>query len=177
MPVTKPKIFTVMKFLLSILVGVTAWLGAAAPAAAEVTVGQPFPDIADFHLTPTLPIQQDRVVLVDFWATWCAPCQWSFPAYNSLQKEFGAQGLTIIGVSVDRDEETYNQFVEKHHPTFTTLIDIEQHLAAAVHPSAMPTCYLIDRHGVVRDIFTGFHGAATTARLREEIIKLLGDKS
>jgi thiol-disulfide isomerase/thioredoxin len=143
---------------------------------AAVTVGQPFPALASYGLTNNLPDQTGRVVLIDFWASWCAPCRASFPAYDALQHELGERGLTIIGVSVDESENQYTRFMTRYAPSFATVRDIEQKFVTAVRPSAMPTCYLIDRHGVVRTIHSGFHGNATVRELHEEIIKLLEEK-
>jgi len=77
-------------------------LAFAALAFADVEIGKPFPALESFGLEGTLPAREGRVVLVDFWATWCAPCKVSFPAYSALQKEFADRGLTIIAVSVDK---------------------------------------------------------------------------
>jgi len=156
-----------------VAIGLAGLLFSATLALADVAVGQPFPKLADSGLTGPLPVQTGRVVLVDFWATWCAPCRASFPAYSALQRELGDRGLVIIGVSVDQDETHYARFVDKFAPGFATVRDAEQKLVAAVHPPAMPTCYLIDRHGVVQVIHSGFHGASTIRQLRAEITKLL----
>jgi thiol-disulfide isomerase/thioredoxin len=161
----------------TIAIWLAGFLFSATLALAEVAVGQPFPKLADSGLIGHLPDQSGRVVLVDFWATWCAPCRSSFPAYDALQREFGDRGLAIIGVSVDQEENHYTRFVEKFAPGFSTVRDAEQKLVTAVHPPAMPTCYLIDRHGVVQAVHTGFHGGSTTRQLREEIIKLLEEKT
>jgi thiol-disulfide isomerase/thioredoxin len=159
-----------------IAIALAVLLVGASLASAGVSVGQPFPQLADFGLTGSVPSLSGRVVLVDFWATWCAPCRSSFLAYDDLQGEFGGRGLTIVGVSVDQDETAYASFLEKYSPDFATVRDPEQKLVAAVQPPAMPTCFLIDQHGVVRAVHTGFHGRSTIRELRNEIIKLLEEK-
>ncbi len=160
-----------------VIVALAALLFGGTLACAEVSVGQPFPKLAEFGLSGQLPDQTGRVVLVDFWATWCAPCRASFPTYDSLQRELGERGLTIIGVSVDKEEDRYTSFIGRFSPGFVTLRDADQRLVAAVHPLVMPTSYLLDRHGVVRAVHSGFHGAATARQLREEITKLLEEQS
>ncbi len=159
-----------------IIIGLIGLLASGVPARADGQVGKPLPNLTDFALANHLPALPGRVVLVDFWATWCTPCRASFPAYNALQREFGERGLTIIGVSVDQDEDKYERFVQKLAPVFTTVCDSTQGFVTAVHPTAMPTCYVIDRHGVVQAMHSGFYGNTTVRELREEITKLLEEK-
>ena len=166
-----------MKSPIRMLAAGLAVLVAASLAVADTTVGQTFPKLADFGLNGHLPDQTGRVVLVDFWATWCAPCRSSLPAYNALQRELGDRGLVIIGVSVDQNDDHYTQFVDKLSPDFATVRDATHRCVAAVHPAAMPTCYLLDRHGVVRAVHAGFRGDTTIRALREEIVRLLEEKS
>lgn len=154
-----------------------ALLASALIATAEVKVGQPFPALGSFGLEGSLPEGAGRVVLLDFWASWCAPCKASFPSYSVLQQELGARGLTIIAVSVDKQKGPYDEFLKKFAPAFTTLRDGSQRLAAEARVPGMPTCYLIDRHGVLRLVHSGFHGEASVRELREQIIKLLEEKS
>jgi thiol-disulfide isomerase/thioredoxin len=115
--------------------------------------------------------------MVDFWATWCAPCKASFPAYSAMQKELADRGLTIVAVSVDKQREPYAEFVKKFAPDFATVRDGGQKLVSAMKVPGMPTCYLIDRKGVLRVIHSGFHGDASLRELREEITRLLEEKS
>lgn len=148
-------------------------LAVASPAVADVKVGEPFPQLSAFGLEGQLPEMAGRVVLVDFWATWCAPCKASFPAYGELQRELGPRGFTLLAVSVDKQAGPFAEFVRKFAPPFTTVRDGGQKLVAEVKVPGMPTSYLLDRHGVLRAIHSGYHGAATTQELREEILKLL----
>jgi thiol-disulfide isomerase/thioredoxin len=148
----------------------------ALTASAEVKVGAPFPDLATFALEGTLPPREGRVVLIDFWATWCAPCKASFPFYSTLQTELAPRGFTLIAVSVDKKAAPFDDFVKRFTPTFTTVRDGKQTMVAAIQPPAMPTCYLLDRKGVLRLVHSGFHGDADGQKLRAEIIKLLEEK-
>ncbi|HVU22767.1 MAG TPA: TlpA disulfide reductase family protein [Opitutus sp.] len=145
---------------------------------AQVKVGDAFPALADAGLTGgALPATDGRVVLVDFWASWCAPCKASFPAFARIHADLGGRGLTIVAVSVDEKEPAYAAFVKKMQPPFATLHDAQQKLVGAVQVPAMPTSYLLDRGGRVRFIHQGFHGGETEAELRKEIETLLAGKN
>jgi len=144
---------------------------------AEVKVGQVFPNLGNFGLEGTLPALGGQVVLVDFWATWCAPCKASFPAYSELQRELAGRGFVLLAVSVDKTRGPYEGFVKRFAPAFSTVRDGTQKLVGEVQVPAMPTSYLIDRKGVLRSVHSGFHGADTVRSLREEIVRLLEEKS
>ncbi len=161
------------KFI-TVLAGV---LALAASALAEVKVGQPFPNLAGYALEGNLPAREGQVVLVDFWATWCAPCKASFPAYSELQRELAGRGFVLVAVSVDKTRGPYDEFLKRFAPAFSTVRDGAQKLVAEVQVPAMPTSYLIDRKGVLRAMHSGFHGAETVRSLREEIVHLLEEKS
>jgi thiol-disulfide isomerase/thioredoxin len=152
-------------------------LASASLAVADVKVGEPFPALASFGLEGQLPDQTGKVVLVDFWATWCAPCRASFPAYSSIQRELADRGLVINAVSVDKGKGPYDEFLKKFAPAFVTVRDGGQRMVSEVKVPSMPTSYLIDRHGNLRAIHSGFHGDATAKELRDEIVKLLEEKS
>ena len=151
-------------------------LACTVTALAEVKVGRPFPDLAGYGLEGTLPARTGKVVLVDFWATWCTPCKASIPAYSELQRELADRGFILLAVSVDKTRQPYAEFLQQWAPAFPTVRDGTQQLVAAVRVPAMPTSYLIDRKGVLRSVHSGFHGADTVRRLREEIIRLLEEK-
>lgn len=146
----------------------------AAPG--QVKSGQPFPALAGHALEGTLPDVAGQVVLVDFWATWCAPCKASFPAYSELQREFAARGFILLAVSVDKTAGPYEEFLHRFKPAFPTVRDGAQKLIGEVRVPAMPTSYLLDRHGIVRSVHSGYHGESTVKSLREEIARLLEEK-
>ncbi len=165
-----------MSLLPKFILGLTLLLAGSAGARAGVKVGQPFPDLANYALEGNLPARAGQVVLVDFWATWCAPCKASFPAYSELQRELAGRGFVLLAVSVDQTSRPYEEFLQRYTPAFAVVRDGTQQLVSALQVPAMPTSYLIDRRGVLRAVHRGFYGAETVRTLRAEIIRLLEEK-
>jgi thiol-disulfide isomerase/thioredoxin len=97
-----------------------------------------------------------RVVYLDFWASWCAPCRQSFPWMQDMQNAYGQQGLTVIAVDTDRDRKKTEKFLAEFHPTFDVRFDPTGELAERFHVQGMPTGLVIDRTGVVRFTHVGF---------------------
>jgi thiol-disulfide isomerase/thioredoxin len=145
-------------------------------AHAGINPGDSFPTQAADELEGgALPATAGKVVLVDFWASWCAPCKASFPAYARLQAEYAPRGLVIVAVSVDENAAAYETFVGRFHPPFAVRQDRGQQLVRLVKVPAMPTCYLLGRDGRVRFVHQGFHGDDTERELRRELDRLLAD--
>ena len=151
-----------------------------APAlGAEVKVGDAFPALEAAGVVPLanpLPATNGKVVLVDFWASWCGPCKASFPAMARLHKEYAARGLVIAAVSVDEKPAAAEAFAKKLAPPFPTLHDRSGKLVQQVNVPTMPTSYLLGRDARVRFIHVGFHGDATERELRKQIELLLAEK-
>lgn len=162
--------------MVAAFIGLMAWL-LVTPARATVVAGDAFPALGEAALSGgAVPDTTGSVVLVDFWASWCAPCKASFPAFARLHADYAARGLVIVAVSVDEKPAAYTRFVEQQRPPFATLLDERQRLVQAVQVPAMPTSYLIGRDGRVRSVHQGFHGAASERTLRAEIDALLSEK-
>ncbi len=152
-----------------------AGAASAAPGKAPV-VGERFPALATFGLEGELPdLDAAKVVIVDFWASWCGPCKASFPAYEELRRQYGDRGLVIVAVSVDQDRKAMEKFVAHQNPGFTVVRDANQKLVQAIAPPAMPTSFVLDAQGVVRAVHQGFHGEKTKREYAEEIDHLLED--
>ena len=156
--------------LLALVFGVVAGMHA------EVKIGDPFPSLETTgpH-AGEIPATTGKVVLVDFWASWCAPCKASFPALAALHQEYAPQGLLIVAVSVDEKPAAYTAFIARFSPPFITVQDHDQKLVSTVKVPVMPTSYLLDRHGRVRFLHEGFHGRETETSLRRQIEMLLAE--
>lgn len=113
-----------------------------------------------------------RVVIVDFWASWCEPCAASMPVYQRLYEQYRDRGLTIVGVSQDRNIDNARQFATRHRITFPVVFDEGHAIANRYRPPRMPTAYVIDRGGIVRHVHAGYD-AGEAARLEAEIRALL----
>jgi thiol-disulfide isomerase/thioredoxin len=97
-----------------------------------------------------------KVVYLDFWASWCAPCQAALPALEELRKEFPADQFQVIAVNVDTDPEKALRLLAKHKIGYPSAADPEGRLPETFGLKTMPTSYLIDRKGVVRLVHPGF---------------------
>jgi len=143
---------------------------------AQLAPGASFPPLTSAGLVGTVPETAGKVVLVDFWASWCAPCKASFPFYSQLNTTYSARGLVVVAVSVDKDSSAYASFVSRLKPSFVTVQDARQTLVAEVQVPTMPTSYLVDRTGKVRYVHAGFHGDQTERELLKEVELLLGER-
>ncbi len=118
---------------------------------------------------------RDKVVYIDFWASWCAPCRRSFPWMNSIQHLYADRGLVVIAINVDQERELAERFLHEFNPQFRILFDTEGNLAAAFELKGMPTTLLVDRHGATRYRHVGFTNDSP-AGLTRELDTLLAEK-
>jgi cytochrome c biogenesis protein CcmG, thiol:disulfide interchange protein DsbE len=110
-----------------------------------------------------------RVVIVDFWASWCKPCRQSIPWLNSMRERYGASGLTIIGVNVDAERGDADRFLRDVPIEFEIVFDPDGVLARQFKVQAMPSSYIFDRTGKLVETHLGFRDArkgANEAALR-----------
>jgi cytochrome c biogenesis protein CcmG, thiol:disulfide interchange protein DsbE len=90
-----------------------------------------------------------KVVILDFWASWCPPCVDEADSLNRLQQEIGPKGGVVLGVSEDEDAAAYNQFLKDHHVDFPTYRDPTKKIKASYGTVMIPEVYLIDRRGLL----------------------------
>jgi thiol-disulfide isomerase/thioredoxin len=143
-------------------------------ALSAVKAGDSFPDLSAFGLEGKLPAAtRGKVVLIDFWASWCDPCKESFPVMDELHKQYQDRGLLIIAINVDENRSDMEAFLKKHKADFLVLRDPKQKLVEQVGASTMPSAFLLDHEGKVRFTHSGFRGAETRKKYVEEIELLL----
>ncbi len=123
------------------------WLLALASPWARAANADDLLDLAQFR---------GRVVYLDFWASWCAPCRQSFPWMNRLQGELGRDGLVVIAVNVDRERADADRFLHEHAAQFRIVYDPDGLLPEKFGVRGMPTSFLIDRSGHVQARHEGF---------------------
>ncbi|MBV9950044.1 MAG: redoxin domain-containing protein, partial [Myxococcales bacterium] len=147
-------------------------VGSSAPALRDVEgVSGAFPS--------SLAALRGRVVLLDFWATWCAPCRFVAPKLGALQARYGAQGLSVVGVSTE-DAQDVATFARRTAMRYPVGVDKHAVTTRAYGVSSLPTLVVIDKRGVVRDASVGWdegEGARLEALVRSLLAEAQGAPS
>jgi thiol-disulfide isomerase/thioredoxin len=115
------------------------------------------------NATVSLDSLRGKVVMVDFWASWCVPCHQSFPWMAAMQKKYADQGLVIVAVNVDKKREAAAGFLADNPAPFTIVYDPAGKTAAAYHVAGMPTTILVGRDGKILTTHIGFETAKAGA--------------
>jgi cytochrome c biogenesis protein CcmG, thiol:disulfide interchange protein DsbE len=175
----------VRRSLLLGLVGLCSTLGACAGGAGGVgaspggashpLVGAPAPgfelDAVSGGGKQSLESYAGKVLVVDFWATWCQPCKQSFPAYQKLATKLSGD-LVVVGISQDDDAKGIPAFLSETGAKFPIVWDDGKAVAKAYDPPSMPTAFVIDKSGIVRFVHVGYR-AGDEATLEDEVRSLL----
>jgi peroxiredoxin len=136
-----------------------ALLTAAAALATAADSSGPAPDFTLNQLSGTpasLSQYKGQVVLVNFWATWCGPCQQELPLLDQVYKKYQPAGFTLLGVNVDKDAPAVRALLERKPLSFPVLLDPANAVSKAYHVDDMPSSVLIDRKGVIRYVHRGY---------------------
>ncbi|MES9968701.1 MAG: TlpA disulfide reductase family protein [Candidatus Thiodiazotropha sp.] len=139
--------------------------------------GEGYPQAPDFTLqgremSVSLNDYRGKVVLLDFWASWCVPCRASFPWMNRIQSRYKQQGLVVIAVNLDKDRKMADSFLSKTKAEFTLVFDPKGEVASEYGLQGMPASFLIDGQGHILESHVGFFESEKAQR-EQQIKKLL----
>ena len=116
-----------------------------------------------------------KVVLVDFWASWCVPCKTSFPALDAIYREYQPRGLEVLAVNLDEERRSADAFLSAHPHRMTVLFDPRGTAPVAFGVKGMPTSFVIDKTGAIRFTHMGYSGNVDHS-YRQEIAQLLSER-
>jgi thiol-disulfide isomerase/thioredoxin len=155
-----------MKKSLFLKVTLMAWaLAVSSIASSDLPSGERL-DLSDYR---------GKVIVVDFWASWCVPCRRSFPWLNAMNDKYAHDGLVIVGVNLDQDPASAAEFLQEYPARFQISYDASGTLAREFNVQAMPSSFVIDRDGEIVAHHLGFkvrrqddYEAAIVAALQQE---------
>jgi cytochrome c biogenesis protein CcmG/thiol:disulfide interchange protein DsbE len=132
-----------------------AILAACDRGARPAQIYQQAPDfnLSDGSTSIHLASYRGKVVLVNFWASWCAPCMEETPSLLQLHRD--RPDLAMLAVSIDSDADEYKRFIDRRHFDLITVRDPDQTAAKLFHTEMWPETYIIDRNGFIRRKFIG----------------------
>ena len=121
-----------------------------------VNAGDRAPDFSiqtDSGKTVTAREYGGKLLLLNFWATWCPPCVEEVPGLNELERQLGPKGLVVLGVSQDKDVAAYKEFLARYQVIFPTVRQPSEEIQSSYGTIQIPESYLIDRNGKVVEKF------------------------
>ncbi len=150
----------------------------SAPMAYAINEGQVAPQcptaLTDSNQPIDLASYRGKVVLIDFWASWCGPCQKSMPFLNALRNEHHQDGFEIIAINVDEDSSDAKQVLQERPVSYPVAFDPKAECPRVFEVKAMPSSYFVDKTGKVRKVHLGFRDS-DQAGIRELVSALLAE--
>lgn len=143
------KLERVLQVLIAVALGALLYVVATSIEERVVTAGDRAPDFtvtADNGQRVSCSQFGGKVLVLNFWATWCPPCVEEIPSLNEFQKQMAGSGVVVLAVSVDRNEQAYRQFLQKAGVSFLTARDPEATLSTRYGTYKYPETYVIDRN-------------------------------
>jgi peroxiredoxin len=134
-------------FLLVPHAAFSAQVGSSAPSFSLKDLKGNIVNLSDF---------EGKVVFLDFWAPWCAPCREELPELDRLYKKYWEDGFEVVGICLDTSRARVTKFLQKVPVTFQILMDKQGDAAEAYRFSGLPAGFLIDRDGIIRKQYKGF---------------------
>jgi len=148
------------------------------PGAGEgLKPGDPLPELKAADFEGQLPDIAGKVVLLDFWASWCGPCKKSFPELEKIHAKYKERGLVVLGVNEDEAPAEMKKFLEKVAVSFPIVRDLKHKLITLAAVRAMPTSFLVDRSGRIVSVHAKFEVDKTVPELEKAIEALIAPET
>jgi peroxiredoxin len=131
----------------------------------------------DFKLNDTegnehnLSDYRGKVVIVDFWATWCPPCVVEIPHFVKFHNKYNEKGLVILGLSLDTDNRRLKDFMEENNMEYPVLVKVGK-VSVKYAVKGIPTAYLIDKEGKIAEKFVGY-APGSEKKIEKAFLKLM----
>ena len=143
-------------------------------------IGKPAPEFNSIDINNKeirLSDYRGKIVLLDFWATWCKPCQQEFPFLVKFYKDHKKDNFIVLAVNIDNKEENMRAFLSKHDATrvFPIIFDSDKTIPPLFELEVMPTSIFIDGNGIIRYVHNGFSDSSKK-EFEQELETLLHKK-
>lgn len=164
----------VLQILIGVLLVALSYVVADSFRERIVSVGDRAPDfsvVTDSGRQITRSNFGGRLLVLNFWATWCPPCVEEMPSLNEFQKRMASSGVVVLGISVDKNERSYREFLQRANVSFLTARDPAADISSEYGTFKFPETYVIDRNGNVLQKHIG-QQAWTNQQLMDEIKSL-----
>jgi peroxiredoxin len=107
--------------------------------------------------TVSLEAFKGKVLLLNFWASWCTPCQEELPEFQKIHQQYQDRGFSVVGINIDKKQAKAAKFVDRFGLTFPVVLDPDSATIREYKGRSMPISYLVDQQGVIRQVFFGFN--------------------
>jgi peroxiredoxin len=137
-----------------LLAGALVWVVSGTMNVHVTNAGDQAPDfkiVSDSGRTYTRADFGGKVLVLNFWASWCAPCVSEAPSLDAFQRTMATEGVVVLGVSIDTSDKRYQQFLKRFRISFPTARDPESNVASSYGTFQIPETYIIDSTGKVRE--------------------------
>ena len=166
----KKELIVCLVAFLMLVIGVQCSLPPSATGTVEVGQAAPPFNLKDLSgREVSLDQYKGKIVILDFWATWCGPCRMTMPMLDKIQEEYSGK-LSVLAINLQEPKNMVREYVLKQNLSSRVLLDEDYSIGTRYGTSAIPTQFLVDQNGIVRQIWTGYYPAA---QIKAEINKLL----